>query len=192
MNDIELINQVKKGNHEAYRFLVSQHERLVFSIAQKMTSHHQMDTEDIAQEVFIKVYKNIKSYRKESKLSTWIASIAWKTSIDYVRKKTRNKIDLSEEPEIFESDFSNLTYKSIRENEIKSIVAETIARLPGHYQTVLSLYYLEEFSNKEIQEITRMPLGTIKSYLSRARNIFKTELEKHHGNNVIELLYNDK
>ncbi|TLX72576.1 RNA polymerase sigma factor [Labilibacter sediminis] len=192
MDDFELVKQIKKGNSNAYRFMVSKHERLVFNIAWRMAGQHQADIEDIAQEVFIKVYKNIKSYRNESKLSTWIASIAWKTSIDFIRRKTRNKLNFTDEPELHETQYENNVFENIKQSELKKVVSETLAKLPVQYQSVLSLYYLEEFSYAEIQEITNMPLGTIKSYLNRAKNIFKSEIENKHGHNAIQLLYNDK
>lgn len=191
MNDIELVNQIKKGNSNAYRFVVNKHERLVFNIAWRMVGTHQEDIEDIAQEVFIKVYKNIKSFRKESKLSTWIASIAWKTSIDFIRRTKRKKIDFTDHIELFESGMDNNVLKSIRQTEMKKVISDTLAKLPSQYQSVLSLYYLEEFSYTEMQEITKMPLGTIKSYLNRARNIFKATIIENNGEEAINLLYKD-
>ncbi len=191
MNDIELVNQVKKGNANAYRYLVSKYQRLVFSIVNKITNQHMADAEDIAQEVFIKVYKSIKSYRNESKLSTWIASIAWKTSIDYIRKKTRDKIDYTDDIKLFEQVSDKNLFERVSQNELKEIVKQVLELLPGHYQAVLSLFYLEEFSINEIKEITNIPIGTIKSYLSRARGLFRTELEKLHGSEILDSLLNN-
>ncbi|MGQ1787725.1 RNA polymerase sigma factor [Saccharicrinis sp. GN24d3] len=160
-------------------------------MAYKMANQNQADIEDIAQDVFVKVYKNIKSYRKESKLSTWIASIAWKTSIDFTRKKKRSRVEFTEEPELFdEIDYVN-SFEQLKQKELKQLVQEVVSSLPVHYQTVLSLFYLEEFSLAEIHEITEMPLGTIKSYLSRARALFKTEQERVHGSDAINLLYKE-
>ncbi len=190
MNDIELVNQIKKGNANAYKYLVNKYQRLVFNIAFKLSFDNQSDVEDIAQEVFIKIYKNIKQYRKESKLSTWIASITWKTTIDFNRKRTRHKINYTDELEVFE----NLTFtinKNGSESELKTIVRETINKLPPHYKTVLTLFYLEEFSYPEIEEITSMPLGTIKSYLNRARKTFREIIENDLGYEVTNLLYNE-
>ncbi len=141
---------------------------------------------------FIKVHKNIKNYRQESKLSTWIASIAWKTSIDYVRKKSRSKIDFTDEPEALEGNTLVNPYYDLQQMDFKSIIKDVMVKLPKQYQVVLSLFYLEEFSLSEINEITEMPIGTIKSYLSRARNVFKKELEKLHGSGAVNLLYNEK
>jgi RNA polymerase sigma-70 factor (ECF subfamily) len=192
MNDLELVNQIKKGNANAYRYLVDKHKRLVFNLAWRMGGQNQSDVEDIAQEVFIKVYKNIKQFRKESKLSTWIASIAWKTAVDFVRKKSRNKLNFSDKLEAFESLVPG-TYSDLMERkEMKDMVHEIIVRLPLHYQTVLTLYYLEEFSYDEMVEITGMPLGTIKSYLNRAKKFFKCLIEQVHGKEAISFLYNDK
>ncbi|SMO66619.1 RNA polymerase sigma-70 factor, ECF subfamily [Saccharicrinis carchari] len=192
MNDIELVNQIKQGNPSAYRYLVSKHQRLVFSIAYRIASQNQTDTEDIAQDVFIKVYKNIKNYRAESKLSTWIASIAWKTSIDFVRKKSRAKINFTDEPQNYERARHNLTRDNLNQSDMVQVVKSVLSNLPGHYQSVLSLFYLEEFSLAEIHDISGMPIGTIKSYLSRARGMFRNEIEKLYGKDAIEMLYEDK
>ncbi len=191
MNDIELVNQIKKGNTNAYKYLVNKYQRLVFNIAFKLSFDSQVDIEDIAQEVFIKVYKNINQFRQDSKLSTWIASITWKTSIDFNRKNSRGKINYTDEIEVFEN-FAVIKNNHPNNLEIKSIVRNTIDKLPPHFRTVLTLYYLEEFTYPEIQEITSMPLGTIKSYLNRARKAFREMIENNYGAEAIDLLYHEK
>ncbi len=191
MNDNDLINQIINGNANAYEFLVCKYQRLVFSIALKMIGSNQVEAEDIAQDTFIKVYKNIKRFRGESKLSTWIASIAWKTSVDYVRKKKRTKIDFTDSLEMF--DFLSVDGIDIKTtlNEIQELVQHTIEKLPPQYKTMMCLYYIEEFSYPEIEKITNVPLGTIKSYLNRARKVFRVLVESEYGNNVSELLNNN-
>ncbi len=191
MNDIELVNQIKKGNANAYKYLVNKYQRLVFNIAFKLSFDNQVDIEDIAQEVFIKIYKNINKFRQDSKLSTWIASITWKTSIDFNRKNSRGKINYTDEIEVFEN-FAVIKNNHPNNLEIKSIVRNTIDKLPPHFRTVLTLYYLEEFTYPEIQEITSMPLGTIKSYLNRARKAFREMIENNYGTEAIDLLYHEK
>ena len=177
MNDGELVQQILNGNSNAFRFLVAKHQRLVAHIVGRIVQRRE-DVEDICQEVFMKVYRKLKLFRGDSKLSTWIAKIAYNTSISHVRA-VKNDLSYDETPALVanESDEA-LNQKGIEREEAKKYLLEMIEELPVHYRTVLTLFHLEEFSYREIEEITEMPEGTIKSYLSRARKILKEKLEK--------------
>ena len=179
MNDRELVKQVLSGNHNAFRFLVAKHQRLVMHIVGRIITQHDA-LEDTCQEVFIKVYKTLHSFRGQSKLSTWVATIAYNTAISELRKqKRRNEVSYSHEPLLLNEKETSLSVAGVLErNEARKHLTKLIETLPVHYRTVLTLYYLEEFSYKEIVEITGMPEGTIKSYLSRARGILKSKIEK--------------
>jgi RNA polymerase sigma-70 factor (ECF subfamily) len=178
MNDAELVQQVLAGNNNAFRYLVAKHQRLVVHVVGRVVQQ-QDELEDICQEVFIKVYRKLKRFRGDSKLSTWIAKIAYNTSISHVRKKNRKgEVSFDEEPGlILQRNDLVLNEKSYENEQVKKYLLSAIEKLPVHYRTVLTLFHLEEFSYKEIEEITEMPEGTIKSYLSRARKILKKELE---------------
>lgn len=179
MKDGELIQQVKNGNNNAFRFLVSKHQGLVLHIVGRMVQQHD-EVEDICQEVFIKVFKTLKNFRGDAKLSTWIAKIAYNTAITHIRKlKRRGEVSYNEQPALIslEKD-SGLNQKVVEKEEAKKYLLQLIETLPVNYRTVLTLFHLEEFSYKEIEEITGMPEGTIKSYLNRARKILKGKIEK--------------
>ncbi len=179
MNDAELVQQVLNGNNNAFRFLVSKHERLVLHVVGRIIQR-QEDVEDVCQEVFIKVFRKLKRFRGESRLSTWIAAIAYNTSISHLRKEAR-KLENSYDDQpalILKEEDKTLSQKLVEREEVKKYLLQVIELLPVHYRTVLTLFHLEEFSYKEIEQITGMPEGTIKSYLSRARNMLKEKLEK--------------
>lgn len=179
MNDAELVEQILNGNNNAFRYLVANHQRLVLHVVGRIV-RRQDEVEDICQDVFIKVFRKMKRFRGESRLSTWIATIAYNTSISHVRKLARRGEQLYEDnPAVIalERDES-LNQKVVEKEEAKKILMEMIESLPVNYRTVLTLFHLEEFSYKEIEEITGMPAGTIKSYLSRARKLLKGKLEK--------------
>ena len=178
MNDAELVQQIVDGNSNAFRFLVSKHQRLVVHIVGRIIQQ-QEDVEDICQEVFIKVFSKLKKFRGESKLSTWIARIAYNTSISHLRKGKHSGYSYDEQPGLIagEKDES-FNQNMVEKEEIKGYLLKLIEELPVHYRTVLTLFHLEEFSYREIEEITEMPEGTIKSYLSRARKLLKEKLEK--------------
>lgn len=178
MNDGDLVQQILNGNTNAFRFLVANHQRLVVHIVGRII-HRTEDVEDISQEVFIKVFRKMKNFRGDSRLSTWIAKIAYNTSISHVRKHQKDETSYDENPGLVANQKEReATHKMVERDEAKKFLMEKIEELPVHYRTVLTLFHLEEFSYKEIEEITEMPEGTIKSYLSRARKILKEKLEK--------------
>ncbi|MFV0591250.1 MAG: RNA polymerase sigma factor [Draconibacterium sp.] len=179
MEEGQLVQQVLSGNNNAFRFLVSKYQRLVVHVVGRIVQQ-QEELEDICQEVFIKVFKTLNKFRGDSKLSTWIATIAYNTAITHLRKKSRRgELSYNEEPMLIgkEADTA-LNQQAIEKEEIKKHLLKLIETLPVHYRTVLTLYHLEEFSYREIVEITGMPEGTIKSYLNRARMILKGKMEK--------------
>lgn len=179
MKDGELIKQVRNGNKNAFRFVVSKHQGLVLHVVGRMVGQ-QDEVEDICQEVFIKVFKTIKNFRGDAKLSTWIAKIAYNTAITHIRKQQRRgEVSYNEQPTLIglhEDD--SLNQRVVEKNEAKKYLLQLIETLPVNYRTVLTLFHLEEFTYKEIEEITGMPEGTIKSYLNRARKILKGKIEK--------------
>lgn len=178
MNDGDLVQQILNGNSNAFRFLVAKHQRLVLHIVGRIV-HQQADVEDICQEVFIKVFSKLKHFRGDSKLSTWIARIAYNTSISHFRRNPKMEQSYDESPLLVVNEKDDgINQKIMERDEAKSYLLALIEELPVHYRTVLTLFHLEEFSYKEIEEITEMPEGTIKSYLSRARKILKEKLEK--------------
>lgn len=175
MNDSELITQILNGNMNAFTFLVNRYQKLVVHITGRLIQRHD-ELEDVCQEVFLKVYQNLGKYRNECKLSTWIATIAYNTSINYLRKfKKGDEVDPDDSAAL-----RNLTdYKSddFEKADLHRYIREQIENLPVHYRTVLTLFHLEEFSYQEIEQITGMPEGTIKSYLFRAKALLKEKIK---------------
>ena len=122
MNDAELVEQILNGNNNAFRFLVSKHQRLVLHVVGRVVQRRE-DMEDICQEVFIKVFRKLKRFRGESRLSTWIAKIAYNTSISHIRKKIRqNEYSYDEQPALIEAEKDNaLNQKVLEKEEAKSL-----------------------------------------------------------------------
>lgn len=175
MNDKDLVTQILSGNMNAFTFLVNQHQRLVVHITGRLIQR-QDELEDVCQEVFLKVFQNMGKYRFECKLSTWIATIAYNTSINYLRKFKKGDMISSDELPL-------LTNASVAETvdfertDLHQYLRDQIELLPVQYRTVLTLFHLEEFSYQEIEQITGMPEGTIKSYLFRAKALLKEKLK---------------
>jgi RNA polymerase sigma factor (sigma-70 family) len=175
MDDAELIRQVLNGNRNAFTFLVNRYQKLVVHITGRLIQR-QDELEDICQDVFMKVYQNLGKYRNECKLSTWIATIAYNTSINYLRKfKKGDEVNQDDSAVLRNlSDYRSENYEQV---DLHRYIREQIELLPVHYRTVLTLFHLEEFSYQEIEQITGMPEGTIKSYLFRAKALLKEKLK---------------
>lgn len=174
MDDASLIIQVKNGNTGALRFLVDKHKNLVWHMVLRMVSQAE-DAEDLCQDVFLRVFRDIGRFRGDARLSTWIGSIAYNVCIDHIRKKGREKVFPTDDlaPVMVGLTSADNTAGKMNRGELKQIVHRIIAGMPVHYRTVITLYHLEEFSYREIAEITGMPEGTVKSYISRAREIIR-------------------
>lgn len=175
MDEIELISQVLKGNMNAFTFLVNRYQKLVVHITGRLIQR-QDELEDVSQEVFLKVYQNLGKYRNECKLSTWIATIAYNTSINYLRKfKKVDEVNPDDSTAL--RNLTDSRSEDYEQTDLHRFIREQIELLPVQYRTVLTLYYLEEFSYQEIEQITGMPEGTVKNYLFRAKMLLKEKLK---------------
>ena len=179
MTDAELVRCVLSGNEHTCRFLVVKYQNLVNHIVRRIVLQD-AGAEDICQDVFLKVFNRLPGFRGDARLSTWIATIAYNTAVSHLkRKKIRKetKMDHSEISTLKGSEYAE-NVPSFESSEVKRILLESIETIPLHYRTVLTLFYLEEFSYHEIEKITGLPEGTVKSYLYRARFMLKCKLEK--------------
>ncbi len=176
MDDATLIARVRAGNSHAYRFLVDKYRNLVWHLVLRMVSQRE-DAEDLCQEVFFRVFRDAEKFRGDSKLSTWIGSITYNICVDYLRKKGREIVVPMEslDPLAGRKGDQGVSTRIDRQ-ELKKMVHRTIASLPLQYRTVVTLYHLEDFSYREIEEATGMPEGTVKSYLNRARGMIREKM----------------
>ena len=181
IDDKTLVSRVISGDTTAFRLLINQHERLVAHMIGRIVNT-QEEREELCQDTFMKVYEKIREFNFQSRLSTWIATIAWRNAINHLRKK---KITVSGIPD--EERFTNrfVTTENpgdlLEDSDLNDMVLKLIDTLPIQYKTVLTLYHLESMSYPEIGEITGMPEGTVKSYLFRARNLLKEKVKNYLG-----------
>lgn len=182
-NEGELISRILSGELKVFEGLVNQYQKLVYSILYKFVT--ESDVEDVSQEVFIKIYKNLKHFKSQSKLSTWIAKIAYTTALNHIKKSTRvlNYSGNIEQFDGFHFDTDNPEMITIKK-DISIYINNLIRQLPVPLRTVLILYHQNEFSYKEIQTITGFPEGTVKVYLFRARKLLKDKIIKQSKNEI--------
>lgn len=177
-SDKAIVTNVLNGNIETFAIVVKNSEKLIAQIVRKMITNED-DQKDLIQDIYIKVYKNLGSFKFKSKLSTWIANIAYNTTVNYLQKKRipiigiehgiENDIVLNDTPEMV-----------VLKTEEVGVLYMELNKLPPLLKTLITLYHLEELPNKEIAEITNLPEGTIKSYLYRARKILKDNINHHY------------
>ena len=171
-----LIEKVLAGDAAAFGTVIKNTEGLVVQIVYKMVSNRE-DRKDISQEVYLKAYKNLSSFRSDAKLSTWIARIAYNTCLNHLEKK---KFLLMDDVKFTEKLASNTTAFVLDQKESSVIVSAAIEKLAPILKTLITLYHTEDLSYAEIQQITNLPEGTIKSYLFRARKPLKENLLQHY------------
>ena len=182
--DRHLVDKVLHGDTNAFRFIIKNTEGLVAQIVFKMIPNSD-DRKDIVQDIYLKTFQKLGSFKFQSKLSTWIAQIAYNTYINYLEKKKfvltgDTNYDYEDETvETLDSKidfFNNETEKIIFKKELSTILKTEIDRLSPVYKTLVTLYHNEELSYVEIAEITELPEGTVKNYLFRARKTLRDNL----------------
>lgn len=184
MPETELIKRCKDGDRNAFNELFAMYENKVINIAYGMLSDRE-DAYDAAQEVFIKVYKNIASFKENSSLSTWIYRITSNTCNDILRKRQRSVGTVSinstydeEEKDMELKDTAPTPAEFAEMTETQRAVREAISELSDEYREVITLCDIEDLSYDEISGIINCPVGTVKSRINRARNALKKKLSE--------------
>lgn len=181
MDDHQLVKQVLAGGDAALKLLIERYERLVAHMVARVIAED-MDREEICQDVFIKIYEKLGTFRFDAKLSTWIATIAYRSAVNFAKKKRIEQVDIDS------VDFKLGAEENITEQEDMTAFVHTLVdQLPVNYRTVLTLFYLDGFSYPEIVQITDMPEGTVKNYIHRARAKLR-KIVKAHAEKEIALI----
>jgi len=176
--DMELIESCLSGSQECFTELVNRYKNLVYSIILRMTKDND-EASDLAQDVFIKVYKNLSSYTSAFRFSTWIMRITSNHVIDHHRKKKLDTISL--EAHMTDTGFSGGTVSSPESIYVKKEQTERInkivAQLPDMYKIPVVLYHQEGLSYQEISDKTGEPLSKVKNRIFRGRKLLKGMIE---------------
>lgn len=173
-NEENVIEAVRLGDSQAYRILVNGYKDMVYTLCVRMVKDS-MYAEELAQDAFLKAFKNIGSYRKESKFSTWLYRIALNTCLSALRKNKITEVDLKDHQ--FESD-GNLGIKTLEEKDTSALLKKAIDSLKNEEQIIIQLFYLEELSIKEIAEVTSLSESNIKVKLHRTKQKLKELIEE--------------
>lgn len=186
LTDQILVEKVLRSDTNAFKVIIKNTEGLVTQIVSKMIPGGE-DRKDIAQDIYLKAFQKLGSFKFESKLSTWIGQIAYNTCINHLAKKklllieNHNDEDKSDDETLVimnekNNPFNSETEKIIFNKELSEILKREIDKLSPVYRTLITLYHNEELNYSEIAEITGLPEGTVKSYLFRARKTLRNNL----------------
>lgn len=180
MTENEIIERVKNGNRDAFTELMERYRTQVFNTAYRMLSDYE-DASDATQEVFIKIYKSIASFKGQSSFTTWIYVICRNVCNDILRKRKRQGINISiyGDDEDESSPIKNIKSdtptpeETVETDERQRLVQEAIASLKPEYREVIVYSDMQQLSYEEIAQILKCPVGTVRSRLNRARTALR-------------------
>ncbi len=185
--DADVVRLAQQGREPAYRELVRRYERPVFSLVYRMVRDREL-AEDLAQDTFVKVLNHIDRYSPEFKFSSWLFKIANNVAIDHLRRRRIETVSIDGSPHAAtaaEVEASALELEAEEESaldelearELGTAIERAIARLRPEYRACIMLRHVEGRSYEEIAATLDLPLGTVKTYIHRARHELRRALE---------------
>lgn len=169
INDEQIyINRIRDGDAAAYSFIVEKYRNMAYTIALKMI-RNPAEAEDATQESFIKAYEAIHTYKGNAKFSTWLYTIVYRTCLYILKQHKTLPIDQVQE-------WEDAQPPPLESSERSKYISKAISELPPTEAIVITLYYMNENSVKEISKITGLSMANVKIQLYRARKKLETKL----------------
>lgn len=185
--DADVVRLAQEGREAAFRELVRRYERPVFSLVYRMVRDREV-AEDLAQESFIKVLNHVDKYSPEFKFSSWLFKIANNVAIDFLRRRKIDTVSIDGSPHAAteaEAAASRIEVAAVQETaleemearELGTAIERAVAKLRPMYRQCIMLRHVEGRSYEEIAATLDLPLGTVKTYIHRARHELRRALE---------------
>lgn len=170
------INRIKDGDYAPYAIVVDKYKYMAYTIALKILGNAE-DAQDAAQESFIKAYQQIHQFKGESKFSTWLYTIVYRTAVSKLKENRIETISISNAiHENYTQDYMTPQLEQLRLKDEQRYVKQAIEKLPKTEALLITLFYINENTVREIREITGLSLANIKIKLFRARKKLEREL----------------
>ncbi|HOZ47804.1 MAG TPA: RNA polymerase sigma factor [Candidatus Hydrogenedentes bacterium] len=169
--DVELVRLAKKGRDDAFSELVRRHEHAVYNLAFRFMRDAVL-AEDMAQEAFLKAFRLLHNFRGDCAFSTWMYRVTCSVCLTEInRRRRRGEVELqpqhaakaAEDPDV---------------SDMPELIRHCVTKLPDHYAAVITLYYLRQVSYEEIAEVMQIPMGTLKTWMHRARKRLREIVEE--------------
>lgn len=172
-----LVDRALTGDGSALRELIDLHKDRLFAFIWRMVRDHH-DAEDICQDAFLKAFSSLKSFNSEYRFSTWLFTIAYRVSLNKMRRKraVTGDIDFASLPMDAPSAFE-ATLESEDAEQVRSLIWESVDKLSPPQRACVLLFYRHEMSCQELARIVQLPLATVKSHLHRARAKLRDALQ---------------
>jgi RNA polymerase sigma-70 factor (ECF subfamily) len=183
LDDRALVTRILEGERDGFTELVKRYEKRVVNYVYRIT-HRYEEAHDLAQEIFVKVFLALDRYDSKYQFSTWLFRIAQNSAIDALRKKSIVEVPIArpteDEPSGKEREFADdgiSPYRALKNKELSAAIEKAVRELPSDYRELIQLRHFAELSYEEIADMKKLPLGTVKNKLFRARNLLKEELD---------------
>ena len=180
--DAKLIHEALGGDQAAFKRLMRKYHDSIYHLIYRIV-HNKEQVEDLIQETFVKAFASLKSFNEEYAFSTWLYKIATNSSIDYIRKRKLETFSIDTPFGLGESDYTfelpDSTYSPDREiirRQRMKLIEEAINKLPEKYKRVILLRHSEERDYADIARILKLPIGTVKAHIFRARELLNKSL----------------
>jgi RNA polymerase sigma-70 factor (ECF subfamily) len=193
-NEQFLVDRFCGGDNDAFLELVSQYKKKIYYLAYDIMGDHQ-EAEDISQEVFIKMFRSLKNFRRDAKMSSWLYQITVNASIDSLRKKSskpKRSIDEFDHLHIQEGLTTGVSHNfdpvsSAESSQIQNHISQALKKITPKERTVFVMRHYNDLKLSEIAEILNVTIGTVKSLLFRAIKKLRKELSSYMGNPLMEV-----
>ena len=177
MKDQEnIIARARRGDADAFEQLVVAYRDQVFRLALRMCGN-EADADEVAQEAFLSAWKALPNFRGDSRFSTWLYQLTSHAAIDLMRRKKR-QIAAEDITEVSAPDPAPGPQQQAEQSETRQAVRDAMAQLSPEYRQIVVLRFLQELSYEEIGAVLKLPPGTVKSRLNRAKSQLKDILSK--------------
>jgi RNA polymerase sigma factor (sigma-70 family) len=178
LTDEDLIVRVRQGSPDAYRVLVDRHKQGVFTLIRCKVESKET-AEDLAQEVFLKVYRCIPGFREEARFGTWLYRITLNTVTDYLRARRRRPVTaMLDTVKGWFGEPGELPEEQAIRREKRETVVHILRCLPEKYRDILFLYHYRQLSCSEIAQLMELPVKTVETRLYRAKSMMKQQWQE--------------
>ena len=186
--DVQLVEETLGGNQLSFQLLIERYQDRVFALTRHYTKSA-VEIEDIAQDTFLKAYRRLETFQRQSSFSTWLYRIAANTALDFLKRSGRSPVHAVEDPELTAAPVRAQAGSGtviagpdaqLRKEEVARITQEVLEELPEIFRTVLVLREFEDLSYQAIADVLGVSIGTVESRLFRARARFKEAMLRLH------------
>jgi len=171
--DNELVCRILEGRIEVYREIVARHQARIFYLGLKFF-HNRHDAEDYAQEVFLKTFEKLRTFKAEVPFASWLNKIAYNMAVNQYHKRKRTRVEVALPCEPLDTSLSPEIH--LLRGELREKVQKVLKKIPDIYKPVINLHFFEGLSYPEISRALSIPVNTIKSYVFRAKQLLRSRL----------------